>query len=103
MSNRPTKPRPAVALRPSYVSDETCFAVLGLVPRKFRERVVPRCERVTRLGHTVAVELDEAERVMRELARLVSEAPANDAAVDHDGDQPTSADGVLRRLGRVRA
>jgi hypothetical protein len=102
---RSIKPRPAVVLRPSYVSDETCFAVLGIVARKFREVVVPRCERVTRLGRTVAVELDEAERVMRTLASAASAAGAD--VEDHDqaddDGQPRTVAEVLRRLGKTRA
>ncbi len=75
-SKRPLRPRPPVVVRPSFVSDETCFAVLGITPRKFRERVVPLCGPVTRLGHTICVELAEAERAMRSIATDDGEAIA---------------------------
>ena len=89
-------------MRPSFVSDETCFAVLGIVARKFRERIVPECERVTRIGHTVVVELSEAERAMRELgATTEAEGTEQDQGEDDD-DQPTSVDDVLRRIGKER-
>jgi len=97
MRNR--RPRPPIVVRPSYVSDETCFAVLGILPRPFRERIVPRCKRVARIGRRVVVELDEVERVMRSLSTGGDEAD-NEAAID---DDPSTADEVLRRLGRVRA
>jgi hypothetical protein len=97
---RPTKPRPPIVVRPSFVSDETTFAVLGITPRKFREQVVPKCERVSRIGHTVAVELEEAERVMRSLAAAGDE-PAIDLTHEDD-DQPTTPDAVLARIGKER-
>ena len=99
---RNLRPRPAVIVRPSYVSDETCFAVLGIVARKFREIIVPKCERVSRIGHTVAVEIGEAERVMRSLAVDADDQTIDLAHEDLDDDQPQTAEEVARRLGKER-
>jgi hypothetical protein len=99
---RNLRPRPAVVLRPSYVSDATCFAILGITPRKFRERIVPRCERVSRLGHTVAVELEEAERAMRALSSSPDEEAIDLTRDDDEDDQPQTPDEFLARLGRER-
>ena len=100
--SRALRPRPAVVVRPSYVSDETCFAVLGIVPRKFREQLVPLCEQATRLGHTVAVPLDEAEQAMRTLA-ATPDADDEQTSDERDEDEPTSVADVMRRAGRELA
>ncbi len=92
------KPRPPVVARPSYVSQENVLTILGIVPWKHLERIVPLCTRVTRIGKTVLVELDEAERVIRELASGEAEA-----AHGVENDVPQTVDGVLARLGYQRA
>ena len=90
-----------MVMRPSFVSNETSFAVLAIVPRKFLERVVPHCERVTRIGKTVLVELEEAERVIRELGAIESGSESETEA--SPGREPKSIDDVLRAIGRERA
>jgi hypothetical protein len=97
-AKRRLKPRQPMVVRPSFVSNETCLTVLGLVPRKFLEVVVPRCRDVTRVGRTVLVDLDEAERVVRDLGDT-----ANDAATTEDTRQPTTEAEVLAELGLERA
>ncbi len=97
-ATRELKPRPPVVARPSYVSQENVLTILGIVPRKYLERIVPLCTRVTRIGKTVLVELDEAERVIRELASGEAEA-----AHGVENDVPQTVDGVLARLGYQRA
>jgi hypothetical protein len=103
VSERKIKPRPALVVRASYVSQETCFAVLGITARKFLDVIVPKCAGVARLGRTAVVPLDEAERVLAAMA--LDEAPEADDRVEPDEDddeQPTTADEVLRRLGKER-
>jgi hypothetical protein len=95
MTARKLKPRPATVLRASFVSQETSLALLALVGRKFLEVIVPRCERVTRIGKTVLVELDEAERVIRELGAAVT----SDGDQSEPTDQPQTANDVLRAIG----
>jgi hypothetical protein len=99
---RKLRPRPAIVVRPSFVSDATCFAVLGIVPRKFREQLVPLCEHVTRLGQTVAVPLDEAEQSMRKLA-ATPDSDDEQTSDARDEDEPTSVADVMRRAGRELA
>jgi hypothetical protein len=98
-SRRTIKPRPAVTLRPSWVSDETAFAVLGITPRRFREVLIPRCSGVVRMGHTVLVSLDAAEAALQTMASGESPAPLD---LD-ETSQPKTADAVLEMLGRRRA
>jgi hypothetical protein len=90
-------------VRPSFVSQETSFAVLGIVPRKFLEIIAPRCKRVSRVGKTVLVELEEAERVVCSLSVDLNGETATDelpaAGPRNDDGQPTTAAEVLRRLG----
>src|SRR5581483_8848840 len=40
---RPRKPRPPVVVRPSFVSQDSAPALLGLSARKFLEVLVPKC------------------------------------------------------------
>jgi hypothetical protein len=96
--SRALKPRPAMVVRPSFVSNETSFALFGIVPRKFLERIAPECEHVTRIGKTVLVPIDEAERVV--LAMAIGDR-AEGAVPENDGDeQPHSVADVLAQIGR---
>jgi hypothetical protein len=95
---RPIKPRPPMVVRPSFVSNETCLTVLGMIPRKFLETIVPKCAGVTRVGRTVLVEIDEAERVVRDLGVTV-----NDMEPTEDTGQPMTEAEVLADLGLERA
>jgi hypothetical protein len=86
-------------VRPSFVSQETSFAVLGIVSRKFLEVIAPKCQRISRVGKTVLVELEEAERVVCSLAASDDAGPP-DAHASDDNDEPTTAAAVLARLGK---
>lgn len=59
-------------------------AVLGLAPRKFLEVVFPRCAGVSRVGRTVLVDLDEAERVVRGLSASAGGALGFRTTQGHD-------------------
>jgi hypothetical protein len=98
---RVRKPRPSFVVRASFVSQETSFALLGIVSRKFLEVLVPRCCGVARVGRTVLVELDEAERVLRDLAIAGPSVPT--ACESTDERQPATIDEVLARVGVRRA
>jgi hypothetical protein len=107
---RPTKPRPPVALRASFVSQENCFAVLGVDPRRYLERVVPICQgHVIALGKLRLTPIDVAEEKLREMAAAPSvdaSAPDSDEHQDDDDEdegQPRSVNEVLRAVGRARA
>jgi hypothetical protein len=94
---RATKPRPPVALRASFVSQENCFAVLGVDPRRYLERVVPLCRgHVIALGKLRLTPIDVAEEKLCEMA-------ATPSADDDDECQPRSVNEVLRAVGRARA
>ena len=97
-AKRRFKPRSPIVVRPSFVSNETCLTVLGLVPRKFLETIVPKCVGVTRVGRTVLVDIDEAERVVRDLG-----VTANDTETTQDTRQPMTEAEVLAELGLERA
>jgi hypothetical protein len=100
MTARLRKPRPPVTVRPSFVSQETAFAVLGLAPRKFLEVLVPRCRGdVVRVGRTVLLPLEVAEAALRSLA----DGTNSEAADDRDNDpEPASVDAVLASVGMQR-
>jgi hypothetical protein len=96
-ASRTRKPRPDLVLRPSFVSQENAFAVLGLTPRKFLDEVVPLCHgSVARMGRTALVPIEVAEAVLRSLA---SASPDAEAGRDCDDGQPTSVDQVLASVG----
>jgi hypothetical protein len=97
-AKRHMRPRPPLVVRPSFVSNESCFAVLGLVPRKVLETIVPKCASVSRVGRTVLVDLDEAERVVRELGTTADESEPTE-----DPRQPSTVGEVLAELGLERA
>jgi hypothetical protein len=98
---RTRKALPALVVRASFVSQETSFALLGVVGRKFLEVLVPQCRGVTRLGRTVLVELEEAEHVLRKLAVVADEQTKGTDT--RDDSQLTSVDDVLARVGVRRA
>lgn len=102
--SRRRKPRPPLVVRPSFVSQDTAFAVLGLTARKFLDLVVPRCRGdVVRVGRTVLLPIEVAETTLRCLA---SDSAEVEAQRDDDDGQPVSVDqvlasvGVRRRVGR---
>jgi hypothetical protein len=96
---RALRPRAPMALRVSFVSQENCLAILGIVPRKFREVIVPRCAHVTRIGKTALVPIDEAEQAVMDLGTCVEPEAGHDQGDDDEG-QPRSVDDVLARIGR---
>lgn len=101
---RPVTPRPPVALRAAFVSQENCFAVLGVDPRRYLDRVVPLCRgHVVALGKLRLTPLDVAEEKLREVAAAQSsEAAGAECGEDKDPDQPASINDVLRAVGRAR-
>jgi hypothetical protein len=98
--SRRRKPRPPLVVRPSFVSQDTSFAVLGLTPRKFLDLLVPRCGgEVVRIGRTVLVPLEVAEARLRCLA---GDSAAVEAQLDDEDGQPASVDQVLASVGMRR-
>jgi hypothetical protein len=101
---RHMRARPALIVRPLFVSQETAFAVLGITPRKFLESVVPMCTGfVVRVGRSALVPADVAEEALRGRAtRTGSEDPELTTHLeDADGELQT-ADEILRVIGRKR-
>jgi hypothetical protein len=97
-TKRNLRPKPAVVVAPISFSDETCFAVVGVTPRRLRQLIERHTIPHARDGKRVIVDADDWRRAMASLA-AGGGAPANDL-VGHDDDQPTSADAVLAKLGR---
>jgi hypothetical protein len=98
--SRRRKPRPPLVVRPSFVSQDTAFAVLGLTPRKFLDLLVPRCRGdVVRVGRTVLVPLETAEAALRSMA---GDGAHVDVQRDDDDGQPVSVDQVLASVGMRR-
>jgi hypothetical protein len=97
---RKLKPRPLLSVRPSFVSQLTVFVIFGISPRKFLEAVVPRCARVSRIGRTVLVAIDEAERVVRDLAADRAAEVEPEHTSNDDDHQPRSVNDVLRVIGK---
>jgi hypothetical protein len=89
-------------VRPSFVSQETAFTVLGLTPRKFLDVLVPRCAAdVVRVGRTVLVPTEAAEVALRSLTG--DGAPsAQDDGSDREDAQPATVDAVLASVGMHR-
>jgi hypothetical protein len=95
---RKRKPQPPITLRPSFVSQQTAFALLGLPPRKFLELLVPRCsDDVVRMGRTVLVPIEAAEAALRSLATEASEVTDQE-----DGGQPATVDAILASVNMQR-
>jgi len=92
---------PPVVMRPSFVSQSTTLALLGLCPRKFLEVLVPKCKAdVIRVGRTVLIPLDVAEATLRTLAMDAVEL--GDDTVAEDDVQFASVDAVLASVGARR-
>jgi hypothetical protein len=108
-TRRATKARPALVVRPIFVSQETAFAVLGITPRKFRELLVPMCQGfVVRMGKSVLIPADVAEGSLRSLSADAARGEADDSGHDandeaDDDDNLQTADDILHALGRRRA
>ncbi len=106
---RAIKARPALVVRPIFVSQETAFAVLDITPRKFREWLVPLCrESVVRMGKSALIPADVAEGKLRGLAVKAAVGDVDDNP-DPPQDEPTdgeelqTVDAILHALGRRRA
>jgi hypothetical protein len=99
---RARKPRPPVVARPSFVSQDSSPALLGLSARKFLEVLVPKCAGdVVRVGRTVLIPLDAAEGALRALS-MGREDNDLDATGDDDSVTPISVDAVLATVGMRR-
>ena len=100
-SARVRKPRPPVVVRPSFVSQDSSPAVLGLCARKFLDVLVPKCAgEVVRVGRTVMIPLEVAEVALRALS--VSPGEGVDLAQHTDHPQPASVEAVLASVGMRR-
>ena len=98
---RARKPRPPVVVRPSFVSQDSSPALLGLSPRKFLEVLVPKCAGdVVRVGRTVLIPLDVAEGALRALSTGGDDDTKSTA--NDDTLTPTSVDAVLATVGMRR-
>jgi hypothetical protein len=86
-----------MVVRPSFVSQDTSFAVLGLTPRKFLDLLVPRCRGdVVRVGRTILLPIEVAEAALHAMAGNSTEV---EAELDDDDAQPTSVDEILASVG----
>lgn len=98
---RQRKPHSPVVVRPSFVSQDSSSALLGLCPRKFLEVLVPKCRGdAVRVGRTVLIPLDVAEGALRALS--TGGDNALDSTADEDGVTPISVDAVLATIGMRR-
>ena len=85
------------------MSQENCFAVLGVDPRRYLDRVVPLCRgHVVSLGKLRLTPVDVAEEKLRELTTIQGDTERFGSERDDDEDQPRSIDDVLRAVGRER-
>jgi hypothetical protein len=99
---RQRKPRPPVIVRPSFVSQDSSPALLGLCARKFLDVLVPRCAGdVVRVGRTVLIPLDVAEGALQALS-TGGDDNTNSTANDESA-MPTSVDAVLASVGMRRS
>jgi len=99
---RPRKPRPPVVVRPSFVSQDSSPALLGLCRRKFLDVLVPKCAcDVVRVGRTVLIPLDVAEAALRALSP--GREDGTDSKADDDNVTPISVDAVLAKVGMRRS
>jgi hypothetical protein len=95
---RHSKPRPPVVVRPSFVSQDSSLALLGLCARKFLDVLVPRCARdVVRVGRTVLIPLEVAEGALRALSMGGDSNP--DSTASDENALPTNVDAVLASVG----
>jgi hypothetical protein len=93
-----------VALRASFVSQETSLQLLGVDSRRYLELVVPLCKgAVVSLGKLRLVPLDDAEAALRRLAANDGASGEEGCDEERDGGQPETVDAVLAALGRVRS
>jgi hypothetical protein len=91
-----------MVVRPSFVSQDSSPALLGLSARKFLEVLVPKCAAdVVRVGRTVLIPLDAAEGALRALS-MGGEDNDLDATGDDDSVTPISVDAVLATVGMRR-
>ena len=98
---RQRKPRPPVVVRPSFVSQDSSPALLGLCARKFLDVLVPRCAgNVVRVGRTVLIPLEVAEGALRALSTGGDDGTSSTAA--DDTVTPISVDAVLATVGMRR-
>jgi hypothetical protein len=100
-ASRQRKPRPPVVIRPSFVSQDSSPALLGLCARKFLDVLVPRCASdVVRVGRTVLIPLDVAEGALRSL----STGPGDnvDTPQDDEDAHPAGVDALLASVGMRR-
>lgn len=82
-TRRQLRPKPPISIAPVLVSDETCFAVVGLTPRRFRE-LVDAHPQLPRIAH--------GRRLLVPASALLALAkPSEDAAVACD--EPEVDDG----------
>ncbi len=95
---RALKPRAAVALAASFVSQLTCLVLLGIDPRRYLDVLVPRCRGVVHVGRLRLVPLDVAVEALRGLAADVDTEGADNANAASER-QPESAAEVLGALG----
>jgi hypothetical protein len=106
MANAPTprqhRPRAPVAMRPSFVSQENCAAILGVNARRYLERVVPRCkDRVISVGKLRLIAIDDAEAALRGLAASAGTS-SDDEGDEPQERQPQTTEEVLAMLGLER-
>jgi hypothetical protein len=100
-SQRHIKPRPPVVVRPSFVSQDSSPALLGLCARKFLDVLVPMCAGdVVRVGRTVLIPLEVAECALRALS--TSGDDGADSTASDDTVPPASVDAVLAAIGMRR-
>jgi hypothetical protein len=100
-ASRPRKPGPPVVVRPSFVSQDSSPALLGLSPRKFLEVIVPKCAGdVVRVGRTVLLPIEAAEAALRSLRAEASVTVQEDERGD---EQPESVDAVLASVNMKRS
>ena len=102
-AKRKLQPRPLVSAAPIGVSDQTCFDLVGLTVRQFRDFLsahpeIPR----TVIGQRVVV---RADVLLAALERLGSptKRSAGTGATFSDSEPAASIDAVLAAVGRRRA
>lgn len=100
-TGRQLRPLPPIAIAVILVTQLNCLQIAGIDPRRFLALVrehkdLPR----TRIGKLVAVDVNYLRALLEKLAITGEQDELRKLADDHDEDAPTTAEGVLRVLGR---
>ncbi len=98
---RKLRPREPISVAPLSVSQETSYVVTGVDRERFLDLLRRHPELpIVDVGKLRVVTIDDFRALLGRLTRTTAPEPI---ATTHDDDAPTTADEVLRALGRRTA